>query len=184
MARFSGISEALSGVREGVRFIVTAFVVLAACSSEKPSSVPAPRSASSSSIAPPAISRHSPTCTLYGSPPTDLVLTMGVDGPVWGARELWIHRDGNATYAASSHALAGLNFPRTEECHGRVPLAEIVPARDALKPLCERAPMDRGDAWIATVCIDGCTVRIGDADPEAASLLRALERLAQRVCAG
>ena len=169
MARPSGISEALSGVREGVRSIVTAFVVLAACSSEKPSIAPPPRS---------------PTCSLYGSPPTDLVLTMGVDGPVWGARELWIHEDGKASYAASSHALAGLNFPRTEECHGRVALAEIVPARDALKPLCERAPIDRGDTWMATVCIDGCTVRIGDADPEAASLLRALERLAQRVCAG
>jgi hypothetical protein len=110
---------------------------------------------------------------------------MGVDGPVWGARELWIHEDGSASYAASNHALAGLSFPPTEECHGRVPLGELGPAREAFKPLCERPSNDRVDEWIATVCIDGCTVRIGDAvrdNPEAARVLRALERLARRVC--
>jgi hypothetical protein len=161
-----------------------------------------PRAASATvSVAPPspasAASSDGVLCRLpqYGAAAPGLVVTFGLDGPVWGVREITLSEDGEATYGGNlGHPAPGTRFPKAE-CEGKLTAGDVGELRRALAAadVChwsEGGTHGAAEAWTATLCVslDGppCMAHLPSStwkrDPRAKAALATIEALARRTC--
>jgi len=186
-----------------------AFTVLA-CGAEPAPSLPAnparaPSDAPATSMAAvePANTRAPSTkdegieCAVpqYGTAAPRLVVAFGLDGPVWGVRELTVSTDGTATFEGTMEQPApGTRLPR-RSCQAKLAPADVERFRRVLgeKDFCSlrnSTSANPPSRWTATLCVSqggkACTVHLSEADwrrdPKASACFGALEALAQRIC--